>query len=324
MWITLRNNLTMRIGRGSYLLALVVSGCQSTGADSAAPQHREESSPPAFLVDVTSWVMNSSVSHRDYQISVALPDGYSAQNAPYPVLFAADANSQFGTLVETARLASFAREIQDVIVVGIGYPRAGQGIRAAAADRVLDLTPTADQSWVDETARQAQAMGLPSPRASGGAATFLRFLRDELIPSIELTFNVSHEDRGWYGHSLGGLFGTYALLESDGLFTRFILGSPSLWWDHRALFALEESLAGARDSLPAKVFFSVGMREEEPKYPMVTDLRAFVKRLQDRKYRRLEMQVQYFEGENHGSVVPATISRGLRYVYAASPGTRAR
>jgi len=47
--------------------------------------------------------MTSEASKRVYQISVALPDSYSAQHEPYPVLYAADANSEFGTVVETAR-----------------------------------------------------------------------------------------------------------------------------------------------------------------------------------------------------------------------------
>ena len=62
-----------------------------------------QASPPAFLTDVTSSVMKASSTGRSYQISVALPDGYSKQHAPYPVLYAADANAEFGTVVESAR-----------------------------------------------------------------------------------------------------------------------------------------------------------------------------------------------------------------------------
>ena len=46
--------------------------------------------------------------------------------------------------------------------------------------------------------------------------------------SIERNFNVS-EDRAWYGHSFGGLFGLYALFHNDGPFKRFIIGNPSIW-----------------------------------------------------------------------------------------------
>jgi hypothetical protein len=50
---------------------------------------------------------------------------------------------------------------------------------------------------------------------------------------------------------------------------------------------------------------------------MVTDLRAFLDRLERRKYKGLEFQAHFFEDETHGSVVPATISRGLRFVYSS-------
>jgi hypothetical protein len=52
---------------------------------------------------------------------------------------------------------------------------------------------------------------------------------------------------------------------------------------------------------------------------MVTDLRTFVERLKRRNYRGLVFGTHVFEGENHLSVVPATVSRGLRFVYATAP-----
>jgi len=42
---------------------------------------------------------------------------------------------------------------------------------------------------------------------------------------IQKKYNVSHDDRAWFGHSLGGLFGIYAMLNNDGLFRRFLIGS---------------------------------------------------------------------------------------------------
>jgi hypothetical protein len=83
-----------------------------------------QTAAPAFLADVTSSVMKASSTGRSYQVSVALPAGYSKQHAAYPVLYAADANPEFGTVVETARV--FA-EIPDLVIVGIGYPNSGQG-----------------------------------------------------------------------------------------------------------------------------------------------------------------------------------------------------
>jgi hypothetical protein len=52
-----------------------------------------------------------------------------------------------------------------------------------------------------------------------------------------------------------GLFGTYVLFHNDGLFKRFVIGSPSLWWNNRVILSVEESFAASRKPLPARVFF---------------------------------------------------------------------
>ena len=248
--------------------------------------------PPAFLADVTSSVMKASAGGRAYQISVALPKDYSPRHAPYPVLYAADANVEFGTVVETARV--FA-EIPELVIVGIGYPDFGQGF--AWVPRALDLTTTPDPK---------------APGTAGGAAGFLQFIRNDLVPYIERTYNVGR-DRAWFGHSFGGLFGIYAILHNEGLFGRFVIGSPSLWQGRETIQADEKAFAATGKPLAAKVFFSVGLLEPGV---MAGDLRAFIAGLDQRHYKDLEYQVRYFEGETHLSVIPITVSRGLRYIYA--------
>ncbi len=248
-----------------------------------------------FLPDVKTSVMKSSATGRAYQISVALPAGYSRQHAVYPVLYAADANVEFGTLVESARV--FA-EIPELVIVGIGYETPAQGF--VWGPRAVDLTVAPDAS---------------KPGTAGGAPEFLKFIREDLVPSIAKDYNVS-QDRAWFGHSFGGLFGVYAMLHNDGLFGRFVIGSPSFWQAGRMIQDAEKSFAATGKPLPARVFFSVGMLEQSGAGPgMVADLRDFIKVLDQRHYKGLEYQVQYFEGESHLSVIPATISRGRRYIY---------
>lgn len=48
---------------------------------------------------------------------------------------------------------------------------------------------------------------------------------------------------------------------------------------------------------------------------MLSNLREFLSVLESRKYEGLIWGSHLFEGENHVSVIPATISRGLRSVY---------
>jgi uncharacterized protein len=97
-----------------------------------------------------------------------------------------------------------------------------------------------------------------------------------------------------------------------------VIGSPSLWWNDRAIFAAEASYAASTAALPARVFFSVGSLEQllAPRYPMVTDLQAFVHTLEKRRYEGLRLRSYVFDGETHVSVIPGTISKGLRFIYA--------
>jgi hypothetical protein len=66
--------------------------------------------------------------------------------------------------------------------------------------------------------------------------------------------------------------------------------------------------------LPAKIFVSIGS-EEDYELGMV-DYKKFVKVLEKRDYADLQWSSHIFEGETHVSVLPATISRGLRAIYS--------
>ncbi len=297
------NSLSGRRAAGALAFTaaavVLVSGWAASSSPGPAPS--ESTVPPAYMADVQSWVTTGAENDRTYQISVALPEGYDETGDPYPVIFVTDANAEFGMAVETARLAALSGSVPSAVIVGIGYPNPGQGFTASGVPRTLDLTPT------------SIAGGNPS----GGAPEFLAFLRDELVPQIEADFHVDHEDRALMGHSFGGLFAAYALLHNEGLFSRFVIGSPSLWWDDRVILAMEADYAASHDAMPARVFFSVGSVEEETSgFPMMSDMQNFVQILSDRSYGGLELGSHVFDGEDHLSVVPSGFNRGLRFVYA--------
>lgn len=304
--------MSLRFTATGFLIATLVA-C-GPGDGESAQEPGEPEMPAPFLEDIESRVVTSAMSGREYQISVALPLGYADSLDRYPVLYALDANGQFGTVAETARyLAAIDwAQIPELLVVGIGYPSGGRFVHSRS-HRLYDLTPTNDAKW------EARFTG-PSDGAGGGP-DFLRFLREELFPLIDAEYRTDPSDRALYGHSVGGLFGLYALFEAPGTFQRVIAGSPSLWWDERFMFGLEDAYAGANDSLAARVFLSMGMLEADGVRPdgdcacMLSNLRDLAGILELRRYEGLVWQHHFFEGENHQSVVPATISRGLRFIY---------
>jgi hypothetical protein len=136
---------------GSLILAVPVSSAV------AAP------TPVPFMPDVDTWVVTSAGSHRTYQIWVARPGGYTKQHAPYPVLYVGDASTLFGIAAETAYLLAISKQIPAVVVVGIGYPKPGQGLRSSWVGRHLDFTPPVNKAWTERIlenyADQSKAYG---------------------------------------------------------------------------------------------------------------------------------------------------------------------
>lgn len=293
------------------MMAVLATGCAKENEDA-------ETGPPAFLGGVTVHTLEASGSGRTYQVSVAVPLGYAESSDRYQVLVGVDANGQFGTLVETARILRIGDQIPPLIVVGIGFPVGGYQTLTRPR-RLYELTPTEIEDFVEIMTEDDPSA--PPPEGSGGAPGLLQFIVEDALPFVDRNYRSETGHRTLYGHSAGGAFALYALLNAHTSFSRFLIASPSLWWDDRAAFRLEEAYAALSDSLPAKVFFSVGLDETESVNPptgwgrMVTNLQEYLEVIEARQYTGLVWTAHYFEGENHQSVVGPSISRGLRYLY---------
>ena len=164
---------------------------------------------------------------------------------------------------------------------------------------------------------------------------FLAFLRDDLMPWIAANYTVDAGDTTYFGHSLGGLFGVYALLQDPTTFRRYALGSPSLWWHRELAFLGEAEYAAAHDDLAAQVYFAIGadetqegrMRESAHRpaaereilaqHPldMVDDLDRFVAALRSRNYPGMKLRYDVFPDEFHSTVAFLILSRGLRWFF---------
>jgi predicted alpha/beta superfamily hydrolase len=235
-----------------------------------------------------------------------------------PVLYTLDANFSFGAVAEASRMLAFSGEIPPVIVVGIGYPVA---MPQPMFLRNFELTPTTDHDYLERAAKQNQPMG---PNGHAGAAGFLEFITEELAPAIEEQYGGDANDRALSGFSLGGLFTAYALLQQPLAFQRFIVGSPSFWWDNRVMFEMEAKRAEGSKSLPARVFVSAGELEQAVGGPlpswarMVTNALEFAAVLASRKYEGLEIEHQTVLNVGHQQ--PPMLVQGLTSVYRGHPG----
>ncbi len=100
------------------------------------------------------------------------------------------------------------------------------------------------------------------------------------------------------------------LLTAPDLFSRYVVVSPSLWYDDRMMYALEAKSRNAKRGA-TRAYFAVGSREST----MPADLQRFVKLLRARQSPQLKIRHEVFDDEHHDSVYPTAVSRGIRFVF---------
>ncbi len=274
--------------------------------DSGTMSSKQPMLAQAGLPNSFSYTLRSRAIDETFRIDVALPLGFTANQAALPVVYVLDGNAMFALVAQTVRLLAIGNELPPLLMVGIGY--ATDSMADVMTKRTRDLTPSF-----------AAMPGEGS--AGGGAAAFLTFINTELKPFITERFSVDEDDSTLVGDSLGGLFALHTLFTQPESFARYVAGSPSLWWDDGIAFR-EAAECGARSAnLAARLFVSVGGLEEDPNsdrlrpYAMISNLERLTGILRARAYSGLQLESVVFPAETHLSVIPATISRGLRSVF---------
>lgn len=148
------------------------------------------------------------------RIYIQFPDSYQTQNnKKYPVVFILDGEVLLPTVknVQSFYSGGFTPEM---ILVGISNKN----------HRTRDLT----------TSKITEKHGMPFNQENGEADNFNEFLEKELIPFIENKFPVT-SFRTLIGHSYGGLFTIYKLVNDPQSFSNYLAIDPSLDWDDQKL-----------------------------------------------------------------------------------------
>lgn len=167
----------------------------------------------------TTRIYSSSVGDS-FSVFVSLPSEYNTDRAAeFPVVYLLDANLYFDIMATTLNKYAEVGLSPSVILVGIGY----RDFQEMDSLRSRDYTyPVAIPEY---------EMNL-----SGGGDKFLSFLQKDLLPYIDGKYRTDTASRVLMGHSLGGYFTLFSLLESIKTgkkeFTGFIAASPSLHYNH--------------------------------------------------------------------------------------------
>jgi predicted alpha/beta superfamily hydrolase len=311
----------------------------------------EISIPNSRRVDFTS-----RVNGQRYSIMIAMPFVPPPPNG-YGVLYVIDGNFFFGSAAEVVRNWNAPQ----VVVVAIGYPRELEYCQAVlrqrgpvtdsqkpmpacqiapGMERLYDLTLPATGLELKAQTR-AGAPVLKSLNV-GGIDAYLEMIEKDVKPRVARLIHIDAQNQAIFGHSLGGLTALHALLTEPNAFRTFIIASPSIWWNGKAVLHDKtrfETLITSGQAHP-RVLVTMGSEESTPpqevpaswgitsselaeelrKARMVangSELVDWLKSLHgDPAYWVEDYAV--FDGFTHGTSSWAALSRGVQFAF---PGT---
>jgi predicted alpha/beta superfamily hydrolase len=240
------------------------------------------------LYNTTAEFITSEIVADSFFILVSVPDGYYLTQENYPVLYVLDGDIAFGMATSISRYLQIGENIPELIVVGIGY---GSLTKSAAKKRRRDYRPT----------------------QIGGAENFLKFLNEELIPSIDAKYRTIPGERTINGFSLGGLFGLYTFFTKPETFNNYIIGSPNLSWDDYSIYSYEENSPEKIGDMQLNIFISVGSEESEERYFNPVD--SLVTNIQQHNYSGVNLETHVFNGSTHLMGPPESLTHGLISVF---------
>jgi predicted alpha/beta superfamily hydrolase len=266
---------------------------------------------PFVVPGTDSWM------EGDLHVALALPAPPFAGDGPVPLLVLLDGQTMFLSAAEFTRTTT-------LVTMGTLPPIAICAIWRDAADpleyfatRFRDFTP---YEWVlPEPFAEDNAM---ARFGTGGAGEFLDVIVDRIMPAVRERVEVSEVGIG--GWSLSGLFATWAWRERPDVFAHLLSISPSYWWAYGQI--VEEGLAPREG---ARAFISAGEYEEGDMSRVWPSLFANAAQrdhagmirfadayAQECEAAGVDTSFVVFAEEHHVTVAPASLSRGIRHLWA--------
>jgi predicted alpha/beta superfamily hydrolase len=238
-------------------------------------------------IDYKVYKYRSKMIGDEYLLPTYFPENYDTSKR-YPVLYILDGNTNFLIVAKKVKNAMKKNEIPPHIVVGIGYVNENK--------RHRDYTPIYVKN-----------------EGEGKVDDFFKFITTELIRVIENNFSADtgRLNRALTGHSYGGIATLYGMFYYQDYFSKFIIGSPSLWYGDNIFFKYEKEYYETNKDLSAKVYMGMGGFEEGWMEPLFLE---FTERIKERNYPSLNIYTKMYPKKDHTSVFPIQMEEGVRYV----------
>lgn len=250
-----------------------------------------------FVLGVTEELQSAQLGERR-SINIYLPDGYKqGDTTKYPVIYLLDgsADEDFIHIVGLVQFNTFPwiNRVPPSIVVGIG-----------TVDRKRDFS--------FPTTIEADKKRYPT---TGHSDRFIAFIEKELQPYINEQYH-TNTSRMIIGQSMGGLLATEILLKKPALFNKYVIVSPSIWWDNGSLLSLPVSALQGTD-----VYIGVGkegLTPTEVPRVMEVDANLLAEKLRSSKSAGAHVLFDYLPEEDHATVMHQAVFNAFRLLYPAA------
>ncbi|AEA45331.1 alpha/beta hydrolase [Fluviicola taffensis] len=280
----------------SVLISVAQKGKSKNGKESVSITETSNSKP--FVLGTIEEIQSKELSEKR-TLNIYLPEGYNPNDSiKYPVIYLLDgsADEDFIHIVGLVQFFSFEwiNQLPKSIVVGV-----------ANVDRKRDFTFASD---VKPT--------IPTPN-SGHSDKFISFIEKELQPFIENKYH-TNTDKTIIGQSLGGLLATEVLLKKPTLFNKYIIISPSLWWDNGSLLEFNSTILSESSTQQTDIYIAVGKEGITPtKIPRVMEVDAnlLADKLKKSKSKSVNVFFDYLPLENHATIMHQAVMNSFQFLY---------
>jgi predicted alpha/beta superfamily hydrolase len=264
----------------------------------------QQANSKPFILGVIDEIQSTALAEKRI-LNIYLPEGYNkADTTRYPVVYLLDgsADEDFIHISGLFQFNSFPwiNRVPKSIIVGI-----------ANVDRKRDFTyPT-----TVETDRKK----LPT---TGHSAKFITFLEKELQPFIEKNYK-ANASKMLIGQSLAGLLAAEVLVKKPALFNKYVIISPSLWWDKGSLLKQSSEILKEEYSPRTDIYIGVGKEglvspvaaPGDTPHVMEVDANVFADQLKHGKSKNVHVYFDYLPQENHGTITHQAVFNALRLLY---------
>jgi len=250
----------------------------------------------SITLGITDELSSSRLSEKR-KLNIYLPEGYNpSDTTKYPVIYLLDGglDEDFIHIVGLVQFNTFpwVNRLSKSIVVGI-----------VNIDRKKDFTfPTTIKSDKEK---------FPT---TGGSEKFISFLEDELQPYIQKHYK-TNDSKTIIGESLGGLLTTEILFKKPYLFNKYIIISPSLWWDNGSILNGPTTLSAALPANDISIYLAVGKEGltpgAEPRV-MEVDANLLAEKIAAAQNKHINLIFDYLPDENHATIAHQAVLNAFK------------